>query len=62
MDDFYQIRMKNDIDVLFVGTMYECERWIHTDGMMDVTYEIEQALPLKYRNKKKEKQEQGSLF
>ncbi len=51
MDDFYQVRMKNDKEVLFVGTMYECERWVHTDGLIDVTYEIEIALPLKERRR-----------
>ena len=53
MDEFYQVRMKGDNDVLYVGTLHECERWVHTDGMMDVTYEIEMAKPLKERKRRK---------
>lgn len=53
IDSTCQVRIKDDYEVLFIGTMNECERWIHTDGRSDVTYEIEIAEPL-HRRKKNE--------
>lgn len=41
MDEVYQVHLKDDYEVLCVGTLAECEKWIHTDGKMDVTYQIE---------------------
>ena len=40
MNDLYQIRIQGDRAVLFTGTMYECERWVHYNGQIDVAYEI----------------------
>lgn len=50
-NELYQVKMKDDYEILFFGTMYECEHWVHTDGKIDVTYEIEKVRPKKARRK-----------
>lgn len=43
MDDRYNVVVDGTRKILFTGTRHACERWIFTDGHLNVVYALKKA-------------------